>query len=368
MECVAIVIGVLLGFIFSTSGWQGSKKPVELKNDPRVISLKWAIGIGMIGFLGSWKELMDDEQISRSAVGGYYAISFVTASLAGLILMTIIVMFGAKAAQKREPIFWPQRGFSPVLEFWIFGYQRYQYNLNELIEKNRRENDDQELVELKNIISESTFGLAACILASDRCLAGKFKLEYVVEQILIQITTTSKYYLKNKSHVNANWMLAIHPHELTNSHRNRILWSFGDESRYEFYLEIKDHMNRNQSQDFLLPVEKIGSEGLRKYLPGAPEAFMRRKEVFVSVNALKYPKDVPKNIKLEIAEYFSTQPFKSFVSLIIPGDKNTPIGIVNIETDNQDAVKDNDRMQQLSDSLQPFLALLSLMIRYERSK
>lgn len=359
-EWIAVAVGVLLGFIFSTSGWKGSQRSSELKNDPRVRSLTWAIGAGALAFLGSWKELLEDDHISRSAIGGFYIMSFILSVLIGVVIMTTIVVAGARKARKRDPNLWPERGFSPVLEFWAHGYQHYQDRLSDLMEKNRRDADAHALEELRSIVNNAAEGLAACILAVKK---GEERL--VIEYILRQMVAISRYYLQTNSHVNANWMLALHPHQLTASDRKEIRYTFDDENRYQYFLALKGYMTKSYAQSFLLPVERGDKAGMRKILPGAPEAFVRRQPVVVSVKSLDWARDVPEKIRQEVTEYFFTQPFKSFVSLVIPGEENTPLGIVNIESDNDEATQDKERMQQLIASLQPFLALLSLMIRLE---
>lgn len=362
-ELVALGVGIIVGLVFAVAGWRGSAKSVELKDDPRIKSLKWAVVIGLAGFFSSWKEILNDDKVSRAAIGSFYVIALVATLLVALSSMALAAIYRARSVQKTSPQCWPTSGFSPAVEFLSYGYQHFQNALREAIDRKVEDDQGKELADLKKVVSEAARSLAASLVTTDSYLAKGGSAQDLIAAVLSQISAISRYYLRTKSHVNANWMLTVRAEDLAAGDRKRIKFAFDDIERYPFFLALKDYGDKKGARNFILPVENDDTEGLERALPGAPEAFVRRNPVYVSIKDLKFGSKIPREMQKEISKYFSEQPFTCFLSLILFGDDQTPLGIVNVESDNDGQELDEDRIRELAVALEPFLALLSLIIR-----
>lgn len=357
-ESVAVALGVLVGLIFALT-WVGSgKKPVAFKDDPRIKGLMWALASAFGSVFAAWNEILGDKTIDRAAIGSYYAFTLIVSVLFFLFWLTLAVIWQARSVDRAFAGSPQMAGFSPGVEFLIYGYQHVRNTLDEI----RQNMLEKELSDLKRVVSLAAKNLAASLVSADRNLSQGVSNQSLISTVLDQISSISTYYLRSKSHANANWMIAIPSHELRADDKSKVRYTYGDTARYSYYLALRDYANNQGSQDFILPVENRDDQAsLGRTLPGAPEAFIRREHLYVSTKDLTFAPEVPKSVKDAIAGYFKQQKFTCFVSLILYGDNNTPLGIVNIESDN-DAV-DKRRMTDLGVALEPFLALLSLVIR-----
>jgi len=99
-------------------------------------------------------------------------------------------------------------------------------------------------------------------------------------------------------------------------------------------------------------------------LLGAPEAFLRNSETVVNTKKLDFAAGIPETVRGDMRQYFKGKDFKSFACFPVVG-KGSLIGIVNIESSQE--VGSDEIQKEIAKILQPFCAVLSLILQRESS-
>lgn len=358
LELAFGLIGALMGGVFVLSSWKGSVKGVELKNDPRIKSLGWAILGFFATVLGRWEKLLDVPELNRTGLLLAYTLPLLTVAIVGVVAIALVIFVRTVRLMPRlsKP---SSEALAFALDYLHYGYQYYQQEYATAEEGAR----DSELRRLRDIIA-----MAANLLAVDILAVHQYRVNSsddlratVCRSILQHICLIVQAFTSEKA-LNANVMLAIPVTKATQADWERTQFVYQDRERYEYLLMLRDYAYPEGQEHFALPVEDRArvQDWLDWVLLGAPLAFLKQQGLVVRTHKLEFARRVPQDIRQQIQAYFKAKGFKSFACLVIPAD-GRPRGILNVESHQEHIFQESEDVQnEIARLLNPFCVLLGL--------
>jgi hypothetical protein len=365
LEYVFAFIGVLIGIVF-VSSWRGSLKGADLKNDPRVKNLGWAV-VGFFAVLmGRWKEELELEKIDRLRLLIAYSLPLIGIAIAGLAGTALMIFIRSASIRKHSSRNYVSESFGPVLDYLHYGYQYYKQEYEDPLDV-KEAGELQRFRELNAIAANQ---LAGDIVAVDgyRREPSEALKNSLCQQILEHICLIVQAYMKADVHpkLNANVMVAIPAAEAGEAEWKLTQFAYLERNQYSHLLMLRHYAYYKGKEHFALPVEDpvVVPQWKNTVLLGAPEAFLRQQSLVVRTQRLDFAKQVPQNVRQAIRNYFDTKEgFRSFACLPVPGE-GILRGIVNVESDQEHIFQESENVQsEIARVLQPFCALLGLIAR-----
>lgn len=340
-------------------------KDTGFRDDPRVRNFLYVGGGSiLLDLLSTWKPFLGETHFDRAKILGLYGVSFVVVALLIIGATACSILLKCARTRWRHPQDYPDEPFHPVIDYLQYGYRFYVDQYREALDRRRRD----VLTRLRGLSAQSATVLAANMLALDRFRnnPGATDRGTLTRPLLQAMCTIVRAYAQNSSQavINANYMVAIPFSSATSDQKNRLRFSWGDPARYGYLLLLQEYAYPIGSEDFALPVEDPARapHWADETLPGAPEAFLKQRELVVQTGRLDFAKNVPQNVREEIESYFRNKGFASFASLIIVGEGG-PRGVVNIESSEEYIFqKATDIQNEVARLLQPFCTLLGLVL------
>jgi len=365
VEIVFALIGILMGSVFVFSSWRGSLKGSDLKSDPRIKGLGWAIAGFFATLLGRWEKLFDLEKVDRNRLLLAYTVPLLLTVFACLALISLMIFVRSAAIQRHSSKEYLSESFKPVLEYLQYGYQHYKEECERPIEAERK----SRLLRFRELNAAAFDLLARDILAIEsyhraEAVAALEPLRAnLCRQILDHIRLTVQSYMPVDSnpHLNANIMFAIPVADATEEHWNLAKFVYQERQQYGHLLILREYVSPEGQEGFALPVVNplLVPEWREWVLLGAPDAFLRKEVLVIQTHNLDFGKHVPQNIKQQIQGYFDgKEGFRSFACLPLLGEGSAR-GIVNVESNQEHIFQESAEVQsEIARVLQPFCALL----------
>ncbi len=367
LELAFALIGLFMGFVFALSSWRGSLKGGDLKSDPRVKSFVWAVAGLSVALISDWKRFIG-EDVDRVRLLCFYSIPLVVVALGIVLAITLTIRIRFSAMRKRSPAEYPAEPFSPALDYLYYGYQYYMERSREALEEKRNDRLNK-LLRFRDLGSRSANYLAGDILAVNQYLLKPTPELRAIRcrQILEHICLTVQSHMEpgTDPNLNASLMVAIPVAEATRAHRDSVRFAYGDHARYGHLLVLTEYAYPRGQEHFALPVEdRARTPNWQEWvLLGAPESFLREKELVIQTQHLDFAERVPQDIREKIGQYFEGKGFRSFACLVILGD-GALRGIVNVESSEEHIFQTSKEVQnEVARQLQPFCTLLGLIVR-----
>jgi hypothetical protein len=402
LEWILLLVGCAMGVFYGFDGWRGSLKDLELKDSPRVKNFIWVATVAFGTFIADFKIV--DPDVKKPRLLLFYLTGFMVVSLLVILGWAAAIFLKFSYTKLFDAINYPIPPFTPVWDYLRYGYgyhnQRYEDALkksrdNELERRKQeleransvfeeyRQQAEQQIDELKKEITIQQsrrhidaflpayfkqIPLAIAAVDHFRMRPDRATRTFVAKQILQSIAAVVfEYYGEVPGlRVNCNYMIAYHKSSPPKDLSSRLRYSWGDHSRYDYFLSLEDYAFDFGREDFVLPVEGKGTPGyLDRVLPGAPLAFVRNMPVIVDdTKTLEYAKDTDPGVVEESKKYFEgkREDFKSFACLnILGGGKQ--LGIVHIESNTEFIFgKSKNKTEEILSLLQPFCLLLGNVI------
>lgn len=392
-----------MGVFYGFDGWRGSLKELELKDSPRVKNFIWVATVAFGTFIADFKIV--DPDVKKPRLLLFYLAGFMIVSLLVVLGWAAAIFFKFSYAKIFDPVNYPVPPFTPVWDYLRYGYGYHSQRYEEAL-KRSRDNDlerskqeqlrltgelgtyrdyaekeidalrkrEQELLESRRHVDKFLPAyfkqVPAAIAAVDhfRSRPDAATKAFVTKQILQSITAVVvEYYGEVPGlRVNSNYMVAYPKTAPPRDLESRLRYSWGDQSRYDYFLSLEEYAVDVGREDFVLPIESKGKANyMDRALPGAPLAFVSNMAVVVDDTAsIEYAKGIDSGVVSEIKNYFEGKraDFKSFACLnIVGGGKQ--LGIVHIESNNEFVFgKSAEKQEEILSLLQPFCLLLGNII------
>ncbi len=359
------LIGVFLGILFALNGWAvqpGIGGP--LRRSPRVTNLVWLV----TGFFGSlfaeWAELGIITEGSTGAnshmmwaylVGLFAA---VTVTLTGLT--AIIALLVALAARNKNVAGGPD-SWILVVRYLHYGLPSIYGDLRRALRSpsaNAAEDSSERIREAYRTLA----GLTAFALNTPpeaRKTSAQAIMKAVSDLVSRHVGTPEGVSIRT------NYMSLEVNDGAEEQDGEVFIW--GDRSRYQYWLVLDCY---ELGIDLKRPV-RLGvpsGEYEDEALFGAPTAVINKgTEVVSDTTKLNFAKDVPRDIRREIRDYFAREAphFRSFASVCAYANREV-IGVVNIESSSPDVFGADAKLQkELADIVLPYCTLISTLIRDE---
>jgi GAF domain-containing protein len=366
LEIVFALIGVLMGGVFVLSSWKGSLKGSDLKSDPRIKSLGWAIAGFFATFLGRWEKLLDLDKVDRGRLLLAYTLPLLLTALGAVAAISLMIFVRFAAIRRHNSRQYLSESFGPVLEYLHYGYQRYKEEYEEALEAEKK----SRLLRYRELNAAGSSQLALDILAIERYRGEPSEAlrANLCRQILDHIRLVVQSYMQVDStpRLNANIMVAIPVAEATQVDWNLAKFVYQKHDEYGHLLILREYVSPEGQETFALPV--VSRTAVKKpkdwVLLGAPDAFLRQEVLVIRTHNLDFAKEMPHPIRQEIQNYFDgKETFRSFACLPVTG-AGGPLGIVNVESDQEHIFQESEEVQsEIARVLQPFCALLGLIAR-----
>jgi hypothetical protein len=366
IELLALVAGIVMGFIFVVAAWRGSStKEVSLKNDPRVKGLLYGLAGFLAMLVADWKPLLGQGAVDKNRLVFLYGLPFIAVAVLGVSTIAFIIFLRFFWIKRFQPDEFPSAPFTPTLDYLHYGYRYHRAEYERASEKKQNER----LTRFRQQAAQTATYLAALMLAVDSYrrepteALQKNVIQRVLEYICLIVQARAQQGLPPPE-VNANLMRAIALASATPAQKALMKFTWGDLNRYGHLLLLTDYAYDHGQERFALPVEDPArsSDWIEHTLLGAPEAFLRKREIVVRTQKLDFAKKIPETVCHDIEQYFKGKGFKSFACLIVPGSSGLG-GIVNVESNGDHIFRDSDEMQnEIAKTLQPFCAVLSLIL------
>jgi hypothetical protein len=223
LELAFGLIGVLMGGVFVLSSWKGSVKGTELKNDPRIKNLAWAILGFFATLLGRWEKLLDIKGLDRTRLLLSYTLPLLIVAIGGAVVTAAVIYVRTLPLMHRLSKR-PSEALVFVLDYLHYGYQYYQ-------EEYAKVDDLQRSRELN--------AMAATLLAADILSVHRYRVNpaeelrvTICQQILQHICLIVQTYTGEQI-LNANIMVAIPTTQATNEdwQQTRFVYPDGERKR-----------------------------------------------------------------------------------------------------------------------------------------
>lgn len=367
LELVFALIGALMGGVLVLSSWKGSVKGTELKNDPRIKSLGWAILGFFATLLGRWEKLLEVDNLNRTRLLVSYALPLLIVAMLGVVVIAGMIYVRAVPLMRRlsKP---RSEALAFVLEYLHHGYQQYQQDWAKAEHEYAKAEEQRRHDELRQ--SRELNAMAATLLAADILLVHQYRVNPAEElrasicrQILQHICLIVQTYTGGQA-LNANVMVAIPTAKATPADWEKTRFVYQERERYGHLLMLRDYAYPQGQEHFAVPVENPDRvpDWHEWVLLGAPLAFLRKQPLVVQTSDLDFARHVPPKIKQESKAYFKDKGFKSFACLVIPGDGG-PRGILNVESHQEHIFEESEEVQnEIAMVLHPLCALLGLTV------
>jgi hypothetical protein len=360
LELLVLCIGLFMGMVFVFSGWRGSTKGVEFKNDPRVKGILWALGVFFATLMADWNGILGQGTIDPARLLDIYGIPFCLVAAFGVLAIAGGIFIWHARLKRSHPEDYPDEPFGAALDFLYYGYQYYKDEQERLLDKRRQDR----FSDFQTTVASSSTSLAAMVLAVGHYLKQPTtELQHNLTEQLLSYMCLVVQSATGKRPLNASLMIAVARAQASEGDWTSTKYIYGDRKRFGYLLILKGYADPSGQEQFALPVEdsQTNQDWLDWMLPGAPEAFLRQTPLVVRTTKLDFAKEIPDNIRESIAKYFKGKQFKSFACLVVPGSKGA-LGIVNIESVEEHIFRESDEVQRdIAKLLQPSCSLLSLI-------
>src|ERR1700726_1896788 len=97
LDLAFALIGALMGAVFVLSSWRGSLKGSDLKSDPRVKSLGWAVMGFFATLLGRWEKLLDVDKLDRGQLLLSYVLPLLGTAILGVAAIALVIFVRSAA-------------------------------------------------------------------------------------------------------------------------------------------------------------------------------------------------------------------------------------------------------------------------------
>ncbi len=161
LEFVFALIGMLMGAVFVLSSWRGSLKGSDLKSDPRIKSLGWAIAGFFATLLGRWEKFLDLDKVDRGRLLLFYTVPLLLTALAGVAAISLMIFVRFAAIRRHNSREYLSESFGPVLEYLHYGYQHYKEEYEKPLEVEKK----SRLLRFRELNAAGSSQLALDILA-----------------------------------------------------------------------------------------------------------------------------------------------------------------------------------------------------------
>jgi len=368
VNLIVLSTGFVIGFLYVCFSWRGKQAAGSaVKDDPRIRGFIWGLTSAGIIVIGDWQKFLQMAygepvvHFSRAALLGYYLGGFIGGTIITIAGLAIKIGYDSSRTNAAHRNIFTEEGFSPILEFLLYGHTVFQERAARTIEKYKSSaaTTNAHLDQLQAIVAEKTLEVEVLngkisrrrkiqtetsdilINAIDGYLSfiiKKLDERTVCRGLLRNIISITAYYVgANATNINANYMLAEHRRNLTDADIAEAKFRYGDSSRYITFLSLKEYA-RKGTNIIRLPVEPVHDQHdwQDRTLPGAPDAFLRREPVYCDKHNIDFGREVPPEVRRSQQRYFSTQSFDAIVSLpIMPAlgynSGSAPIGVLNID-------------------------------------
>ena len=359
-EPTFILIGLLLGFFYGLDGWQGSPEAVSFRKSARAKNLLYVLGGALTTFLTS----LIFEDVSKARLLLFYFSAFVFGSAVVVIGIGVVLFIKYAYVKFVTPEQYPAPPFSPLIDYFFYGYRFVREEFSKGIDRREEENNEKRKEFLPEYGKQVSHAAAAVSGYTNN--PNEANRTEIARTILASICAVMHLYHPDERDLwfNANCMIAYDRKHLTEEVLGKALFTWGDTSRYGYYLSLYAYADDKGAQSFSLPVEaKNSADSYRNILPGAPKAFLVNETViFDSIKDIEYPEGVPKEVRAQIGTYFGSRTtFKSFACLnILHGSRQ--VGVVNIESSRPNIFGINqEHKEELEALLFPFCFLLGFL-------
>lgn len=346
MDWSFIFLGGVMGLVYALTGWSTSSRVTDLKENPRVKNLIWAVITIVIILLIDPKIISVIGNIDKVAAFSGYTISFVLACVLCIIFNGIII--------------WQRQGdMHAALDYAHRGYDFY---------KEKYADAAAAVVSIHEIIKSNANHLTLTTKAVFRYLDAPDPAhqQTIINNILIAIYSVAVSYLRHSDGVNVNYMIAKRYCDTSEGERGFLHFT-GKVGDLTHVLVLRGYaIDHHTEEGFALGVPRNKKEAL----PGAPTAYMNSAEDVVS--CVKSLAKMPKNVKNEMKGYWNSKKFRSFLSLAIPCDygvvgERVRVGVINIECARDDFFSGakEDYQKAFIAATEPYAVLLGKVL--ERS-
>lgn len=361
IELLFFIFGLLIGTFYGFDGWKGSTKDKTFRNSPRYKNFLVVIG----GAFSTLLSLPFKADIVFSSVLLHYIIGFTLA----LILVVggwglgIFIKFLLK--KKNDTEFTLPDSFSPVGDYFHYGYAYYQENYKSvLFEMNYDYYYYQNfyldfLAKFMQLISTQIVTVEAY-----KSNPNEVFKKTVASRILQAIETIVYEYYEGEEglKINVNYMKAYSKEEVSKTLLGKLKFADSSKESYNYYLAIEGYARDEGREDFVLPVVKVDNYDC---LPGAPESFYRNQTLVIDdTEVLTFPTGIKEETKQEINTYFKNKDFRSFACLNIISATSQKVGILNVEANRKFIFgEENKDKEMMASFLHPFCLLLGSIIQ-----
>jgi hypothetical protein len=349
-------VGVFMGFVFVVAAWKGSpSRTVDLKKDSRVKGFLYGLGGFLTMLIADWKTLLGTS-VDKSQLLILYGFPFVFTAFGGVLLIAFGIWLNFAWRRRNHPHDSVGEPLHLALDYLLYGYSYHREEYQRLLAAARESKQKDRFDRLRSLWGDVSTNLAATMLSPTAS----------VQDVLRNMCSIVKAHSEGVSvpEMNASLMVAIPFDQATEPQKSKLKFTFGDNKRYGHLLLVTDYAYDKGEPHIALPVEDPNrtADWIDWTLVGAPEAFLRNSETVVNTKRLDFAPKIPETIRRQIRQYFKGKKFKSFACLTVIG-KGSLIGIVNIES-NQELGSD-EIQNEIAKLLQPFCAVLSLILRKE---
>lgn len=337
-QLVLLLVGALIGVIYAFVSWRSIPDGAPLRTDPRIKNLLYAFGALALALVS---RLLDaNANIGSDAI--LYFLGFLGGVAATLGAVALRIGLKYRLVDKH--------GFHPVIDYFTYGYDAAAATLAEAG------------VGPPQLTGAGGKALAVAIANAYALLRAHEPSDgwrrQQIEDVLTQIEAVAAEFTPDVTAVTYMTLAPFDP--ATPGLR------FSAAASSPRHLLLLEGSTRTGAQPFALPL----ADDLTHALPGAPEAYLQGKEVFVAQASLSFRPNVPDGIQTQIRDFLKQADFQSFASmpLIGAGDPGDWPGIVNIEsTEEPFLANDTVRQLELANRLLPLRHLLGILI-HERSR
>jgi hypothetical protein len=354
------LVGALMGSVFVLSSWRGSLKGSDLKSDPRMKSLGWAVMGFFATFLGRWEKFLDLDKLDRGQLLLSYALPLLGVAILGVAAIALMIFARFAAVRRHTSKDYLLESLAPVLDYLHYGYQYYKQEHEGPLEIERK----SRLLRFRELNALGSRQLALDILAVEkyRQAPSEALRDVLCRQILDDICLVIQSYVEfdSRPRLNSNIMVAIPVAQTNAADWDLARFVYQKREDYGHLLILRHYASPEGQEHFALPV--VNPSAVQEWrdwvLLGAPDAFLRQEVLVIKTQKLDFAKHVPQNIRDQITNYFAVKAFRSFACLPVLGDGSLR-GIVHVESDQEDIFQKSEEVQsEIAKVLHPFCALL----------
>jgi hypothetical protein len=360
-EPAFLLIGLLLGLFYGFDGWQGSPEKIAFSKSARAKNLLWVLGGALTTFLTG----LIFEEVSKARLLLFYLLAFVFGAALVVVGIGIVLLIKYTYIKAVTPEQYPAPPFSPLIDYLFYGYRFVREEYSKGLLRRDQQNQEKRNEFLPEYGKQVSHAVAAVSAYADN--PNDITRAEITKTILTAICFVMHLYHPNERGLwfNANCMIAYDRNRVPPDVKKRVLFTWGDLDRYEYYLLLYAYADSKGAQNFSLPVEpKNVGDSYNRVLPGAPQAFLLNETVICdNIRDIQYLEAVPSSVREQIGAYFQGRTtFQSFACLNVAfGGRQ--VGLVNIESSHRDIFGANqEHKAELEALLFPFCFLLGFLI------